>query len=243
MSEEAQSRRARILAELYPDGGEGDLGVERLGEVCVHVTGVSGAGVMLMSDDIPRGSVLTTDEVSTLIEDLQFTLGEGPCVDAYRTDRPVMEPDLARPSNARWLAFTPPAVEAGARAVFGFPLQVGTVRLGALNLYCDRPHALSDDQFADALVMADVTAQALLIMQAQAPPGQLAAELDAASDLRLVVHQASGMVAVQLGIGVAQALIRLRGHAFSEGRPLNDIAQDVIDRRLRFNPESDATNS
>lgn len=239
MSDGAPNRRSRILAKLYPDGADGDLGVARLGEVCVQETGVSGAGVMLMSDDIPHGAVVTTDAVSTTIEDLQFTLGEGPCVDAYRQDRPVLEPDLARPATARWVAFTPQAVQAGARAVFGFPLQVGTVRLGALNLYCDRPHALSDEQFADALVMADLTAQALLIMQAQAPPGQLAAELVAASDLRLVVHQASGMVAVQLGIGVAQALIRLRGHAFSEGRPLDDIAQDVVDRRLRFDPESD----
>ncbi len=170
MSDGAPSRRKRILAELYPDGGEGDLGLERLGEVCVEVTGTSGAGVMLMTDDIPHGSVVTTDAVSTLMEDLQFTLGEGPCVDAYHQDRPVLEPDLARPGTVRWVAFTPPAIQAGARAVFGFPLQVGTVRLGALNLYCDRPHALSDEQFADALVMADLTAQALLIMQTQAPP-------------------------------------------------------------------------
>lgn len=239
MSEEAPSRRTRILAELYPDGDDGGLGMDRLGEVCVQVTGVSGAGVMLMTEEISHGSVATTDAVSTLIEDLQFTLGEGPCLDAYREDRPVLEPDLARPAIVRWAAFTPPAVEAGARAVFGFPLQVGSVRLGALNLYCSRPHALSDDQFADALVMADVTAQALLIMQAHAPPGQLAGELDAASDLRWVVHQASGMVAAQLGVGVAQALIRLRGHAFSEGRRLDDIAQDVIDRRLRFPAESE----
>jgi hypothetical protein len=239
VSEEASSRRTRILAELYPDGDDGELGMDRLGDVCVQVTGVSGAGVMLMTEDISHGSVATTDAVSTLIEDLQFTLGEGPCLDAYREDRPVLEPDLARPATLRWAAFTPPAVEAGARAVFGFPLQVGTVRLGALNLYCNQPHALSDDQFADALVMADVTAQALLIMQAHAPPGQLAAELDAATDLRWVVHQASGMVAAQLDVGVAQALIRLRGHAFSEGRRLDDIAQDVIDRRLRFPPENE----
>lgn len=242
MSDAASSRRARILAKLYPGGGDGELGVERLGEVCVDVTGVTGAGVMLMTDDVPRGSVITTDAVSTLIEDLQFTLGEGPCVDAYRQDRPVLEPDLTRPTTPRWVAFTPPAVRAGARAVFGFPLQVGTVRLGALNLYCDHPHALSDDQFADALVMADLTAQALLIMQTHAPPGQIAAELDAGSDLRIIVHQASGMVAAQLGVGVAQALIRLRGHAFSEGRRLDDIARDVIDRRLRFTPESNDTS-
>ena len=242
MNDEEASRRDRILAQLYPDGGDRELGVQRLGEVCVEVTGASGAGVMLMSGDIRHGSVITTDAVSTLIEDLQFTLGEGPCVDAYRQDLPVLEPDLVRPATVRWVAFTPPAIEAGARAVFGFPLQVGTVRLGALNLYCDRPHALSDDQFADALVMAGLTAQALLIMQAKAPPGQLDAELDAASDLRLVVQQASGMVAVQSGISVAQALIRLRGQAFAEGRPLDDIAQAVVDRQLRFDPESDGTN-
>ena len=99
---------------------------------CPGLAGVTGAGVMLMSGEIPRGSLCTSDEVSQLIEELQYTLGEGPCVDAYRQDRVVAEPDLADPVTRRWLAFTPPAVQAGARAVFGFPLRVGTVRLGAL---------------------------------------------------------------------------------------------------------------
>src|SRR5437016_8504417 len=95
---------------------------------------MTGAGVMLMSGDTPRGSVCSSNEVSTLIEDLQYTLGEGPCVDAYHEDRPVLEPDLASQGASRWLAFASPAVAAGARAVFGFPLQVGGIRLGALNL-------------------------------------------------------------------------------------------------------------
>src|SRR5207249_7772270 len=72
--------------------------------------------------------------------------GEGPCVDACRQDRVVAEPDLADPVTRRWLAFTRPALRAGARAVFGFPLRVGTVRLGALNLYRDRPGPLSGEQ-------------------------------------------------------------------------------------------------
>ena len=76
--------------------------------------------------------------MSTLIEQLQYDLGEGPCVDAYQLDRPVLEPDLAEPAAPRWLAFAGPALAAGVRAVFGFPLHVGAVRLGALNLYCDR---------------------------------------------------------------------------------------------------------
>ena len=109
--------------------GEG-RSAARLCGVCPGIAGVTGAGVMLMSGEIPRGSLCTTDEVSHLIEDLQYTLGEGPRADAYRQDTVVAEPDLADPVTRRWPAFTLSAVQAGARAVFGFPLRVGTVRLG-----------------------------------------------------------------------------------------------------------------
>lgn len=199
---------------------------------------------MLMSDDVHRGSVATTDEVSTIIEELQYTLGEGPCIDAYTQDRPILEPDLANPKVVRWVAFTPPVVAAGARAVFGFPLQVGSVRLGALNLYIDRTGPLTEDQHADALVMADVAAQALLLMQAHAPPGALGAELERGANLQNVVHQASGMVAAQLDVSVAQALIRLRGYAFGHNRPLRKVSGDIVARRLTFKegPSIDGAN-
>ena len=222
-----------MLAQLS-SGGDTVPGGPRLCEVCADVSDMSGAGIMLMSGDEPRGSVCTTNEVSALIEELQYTLGEGPCVDAYDSDRPVLEPDLADPITPRWVAFTPPAVEAGARAVFGFPLQVGAVRLGALNLYRDRPGPLSEEQYADALVLADVAAQTVLSMQAQAPPGMLGAELEEGANFRLVVHQASGMVAVQLGVGVGEALVRLRAYAFGNDRLLTKVAEEVVGRRLRF---------
>ena len=196
--------------------------------------GVSGAGVMLMSGDIPRGSLCTTDEVSHLIEELQFTLGEGPCVDAYQQDNVVAEPDLAHPLTGRWPVFTPPVLQAGARAVFGFPLRFGTVRLGALNFYRDRPGPLSDDQHADALVIADVTARWVLETQAGAPPGAVAEELEAGADFHFVVHNAAGMISVQLGISVTEALIRLRAYAFSSDRPMAEVAQAVIARTLRL---------
>jgi transcriptional regulator with GAF, ATPase, and Fis domain len=189
---------------------------------------------MLMSDDIPMGSVCTSNDVSTLIEELQFTLGEGPCVDAYNERRVVLEPDLADPDTARWLAFTPPALGAGVRAVFGFPLQVGGARLGALNLYRDRPGALSDDQHADALVLADLAARMVLAAQAEAPMDAVGEELEAGSNFHLVEHQASGMVAAQIGISVAEALSRLRAHAFSHDLSVTEVAEAVVDRRLRF---------
>lgn len=230
----AGDRLLRVLAQLS-SGGDTAPGTARLCQVCADVTAMSGAGIMLMAGDAPRGSVCTTNEVSALIEELQYTLGEGPCVDAYHSDRPVLEPDLADPGDPpRWIAFTPLAVEAGARAIFGFPLQVGAVRLGALNLYRDRPGPLSDDQHADALVLASVAARAVLGMQAQAPPGMLAAELEVGADLRLAVHQAAGMVSVQLGVSVGEALVRLRAYTFANDRLLTEVAEAVVGRRLRF---------
>jgi len=198
------------------------------------LAGVSGAGVMLMSGDVPRGSLCATDEVSSLIEDLQYTMGEGPCVDAYQQDRVVIEPDLADPAAARWPAFTPRALRAGARAVFGFPLRVGTVRLGALNLYRDAPGPLSDDQHADALVVADVAARWVLEMQSGAPSDTVAMELEIGADFHFTVHNAAGIVSVQETISITEALIRLRAFAFSQDRLLAEVANDVIAHRLRL---------
>jgi hypothetical protein len=195
---------------------------------------VNGAGVMLMSGDIPRGSLCTTDQVSQLIEELQYTLGEGPCVDAYQQDQVVAEPDLAEPVTRRWPSFTPPVLQAGVRAVFGFPLRVGTVHLGALNLYRNLPGALTGDQHGDALVMADVAARWVLEAQAGAPPDTVAEELQAGANFHFVVHNAAGIVSVQEGISVTEALIRLRAFAFSSDRLLADVANDVIARRLRL---------
>jgi len=90
------------------------------------------------------------------------------------------------------------------------------------------------EEHADALVMADIAAQTLLTLQADAPPGRLAAELEAGADFHYAVHQASGMVSVQLNVSVAQALIRLRAYAFGNGRPLTEVAAEVVDRTLRF---------
>ncbi len=195
---------------------------------------MSGAGIMLMTGDTQQGSVCSSNAVSNLIEELQFTLGEGPCVDAHLEDQPVLEPDLADPATPRWLGFTPPAVEAGARAIFGFPLQVGSVRLGALNLYRDRSGPMTDDQYADALVLAGVAARSVLAMQAHAAPGTLSTELEAGANFRFVVHQASGMVAVQLGVSVGEALARLRAHAFGNNLLLTDVAEAVVARKLRL---------
>lgn len=229
-------RRRRILAALDA-GGRVDLTVARLCEVSMVVTGMTGAGIMLMSGDLPLGSLATTGPVSMLIEDLQYTLGEGPCVDAFRLGRPVLEPDLADPAVARWLAFAGPAVDAGVRAIFGFPLGIGAVRLGTLDLYADRPGPLTDDQHADALVLAEIAAEVVLAVHSGGPADVPATDLLQGSHLLYVVHQASGMVSAQLEVSVAEALIRLRAFAFGNQRVLAEVATDVVARRLRFHDQ------
>src|SRR5690348_285417 len=228
----AGDRLGRVLAAL--PAGEAAWSSARLCGACPGLAGVTGAGMMLMSGEVHRGTLSASDEVSRLLEELQYTLGEGPCVDAYRQDKVVAEPDLADPVTRRWLAFTPPALQAGARAVFGFPLRVGSVRLGALNLYRDRPGPLSGDQHTDALVVADVTARWVLEAQAGAPLGAVAEELEMGADFHFVVHNAAGMVSVQAGISVTEALIRLLAFAFSHDRLLAEVAGDVVARRLRL---------
>ena len=227
------ARLLRILTQLHDADGAGPAPA-RLCEVCADVMAMTGAGIMLMSGDVPRGSVCSSNGVSTLIEDLQYTLGEGPCLDAYQQDQPVLEPDLAGAGGSRWVAFAPPAVAAGAAAIFGFPMRVGAIRICALNLYRDHPGPLGDEQHADGLVLAGVAARSVLAMQADAPPGMLGAELEAASDFRFVVHQASGMVSAQLDVTVGEALVRMRAFAFSHDRPLAMVAEEVVARRLRF---------
>lgn len=223
----------RILARLAKDGPDGPSLV-RLCVVCAEVTATTGAGITLMADGQLRGSIGSSDRVSSNLQGLQDVLGEGPCVDAYQGDRPVLEPDLARPAAVRWVAFAPPAGAAGAGAVFAFPISIGGVRLGVMNLYRDRPGPLSVEQHADALVMAGVTARVVIGLQAAAPPGSLGTELEIGMRVRFVVHQAAGMISAQLDVGITEAMIRLRALAFSTDRLIEAVAVDVVERRLRF---------
>jgi len=170
----------------------------------------------------------------TVVEDLQFTLNEGPCIDTYTSGEPVLEPHLREPDEVRWHEFSGPALAAGVEAIFGFPIVAGDIRLGALDLYVDQPWELTPKQHADAVIMAGVVADAILSLQSRADPGQLAIDLEIGARLRSVVHQASGMLAVQLEIPVADALARLRAYAYAEDRPIKDVARAIVGRELRL---------
>jgi len=228
-----EERMAVIVRRMASHDADGS-GTVLLCELAAELTGVNGASIVLLSDELAQGSLCTTEGVAAYLDDLGFTLGEGPALDAHAGGRPVLVDDLAAPVGSRWHAFAPSAVQAGVRALFAFPIRIGAVRLGALTLFRDTPGPLSDPQYADALAMATVAARTILTLQADAPPGSVAVELEEGANFHFVVHQAAGMVSVQLGVGVTEALVRLRGHAFLSDRPIDDVARDVVARRLRL---------
>ena len=221
------------MLELLAATGAVRHSAAQLCEVCIQATGLTGAAIVLKSAAHPQGLVSVSGRSTNLLEELQFELGEGPSIEAFRTGQPVFEPDLASPEDARWPALAFAATSAGIRAVFAFPLEVAGARLGALSLFRDAAGALSDDQRADAFILADVVARGLLVLQAEAPD-ELAAELERRGSFRNVVHQATGMIAAQLDLDVVQAFVRLRAYAYGNERNLDDVAVEVVSRRLRF---------
>ena len=220
-----------ILDGFARDREEGRNAGPPLVQACVDVLHVTGAGIMLMVDDEHRGTLACSDAAIRATEELQFAFGEGPCIDTYHSGRPVLEPQLANPKVARWPAFSKPALEAGVEAIFGFPLRIGAIRIGALDLYRDAPGALTVEQYTDAEIMAELITHAVLELQADAPHGAFASELDVKGH-RAVVHQASGMVSAQLDMPVREALTRLRGYAVANDLSLDEVSRSVVERRL-----------
>lgn len=238
-------RVAEILSMIAGGKGEEVALPARLCAECLSALSVSGVGVALMTADGPSGVVLAaTDRRARQLEELQFALGEGPCVEASSSGRPVLRPDLTAAGSAgsaRWPRFGAAALDTGVHAIFAFPLRVGAIRVGVLDLYRDTPGPLAALELADALAFADVATVVVLDLQDHNEHGGSAA-LTGPIDSQAEVHQATGMITIQLGINLAGALLRLRAHAYATGRTVSAVAADVVNRRLYFDDsESGAT--
>jgi hypothetical protein len=224
--------------EAVHDPRTGDGVIAQLQQVCrdaARALSASGVGVSVMAANGVHRVATASDPTTERIEELQFTIGEGPCVDAYAISRPVLVPDLADGAMGRWPIYAPAAHDAGVRAVFAFPMQVGAARLGVLDVFRALPGPLSREELGHALTFADRAVTVLLDGQEHATtaPDELDG-LDEVIEHRAEVFQAQGMVMVQLGIPISEALVRIRAYAYAENRPLNDVAADIVARRLRF---------
>jgi hypothetical protein len=166
---------------------------------------------------------------------LQSDLGEGPAHDAHHFGWPVLVDDLE--VDRAWPAFGPAAVAIGLRSVFAFPMRRGSVRIGALTLSRRSAGGLSDEHHADALVFARLALDLVLALQSEYAPDELDGRFIDGTANTAGIHQATGIVSVQLGIGVATALSVLRAHAYAQERSMREIADDIVAHRLQLDDD------
>jgi GAF domain-containing protein len=228
----------RNLLSIARDGSGDRRLAEKICHFCLEGLDVDGASISLLTATVARETLWATDAVADLLEDLQFTMNEGACMQAATTGAAVAVADLFRTSDTTaWPMFAAAVAErTPIRALFALPLRWGTVNIGVLDLYRRTPGVLSPVQWQDALTAADTAA--LMMLGQRTDPGDHAGSwLDHPLGHRAEIHQATGMVLAQLGISAADALARLRAHAFVEQRLLIDVARDVVARRLTLIPD------
>ncbi len=202
---------------------------------CVVLLPVSGAAISLMAPAHSQSVASAFDGRARAVQDLEFTLGEGPAMDAYAQSLPVLVPDVMSRAR-RWPQFCAAVAAMGVEAVFALPLVTTAASIGVLVLYRDEAGALDDHELDDALEVADLVTQLVLVMQSEAATESVAWALGG-SDHRAVVHQATGMIAVQIDSDVEEALVRLRAHSFAADRPIREVAEDVVIGNLRFDDQ------
>jgi GAF domain len=224
----------RLVVAYGPD-------VDVLCQACVaHFPDIRGVAVAVMAGAAQQIRY-ASDLVSERAENLQLLLGEGPCRDAFDSGSPVLADDLqARAWRDRWPVFAGTAVQAGTRAVFALPLRTAALGVGVLDLYRDSPGSLVGQDLTDALDFADAITDLLL---AEALPNGASSGAGDYLAQRAVVHQATGMISVQLEAGLEEAFARLRAYAFAADRTAEAVADDVVARRLRFDQRDDGPDS
>lgn len=180
------------------------------------------------------GPICVSDDNVAALEDLQYTVGQGPCRDAFQSGIFVHAPQLDTDASLRWPSFVSLARSSGFGAVFAYPLITAGAKVGVLTLYQHAEGDLSDEQHGDSMAMAEVLTETVLSLQADAPLGTLAPGLDDAVQYRAEIYQASGMIAIQLSIPAAEALLRIRAYAFANDQTVAATAALIVARRLRL---------
>ncbi|HXC76494.1 MAG TPA: GAF and ANTAR domain-containing protein [Candidatus Acidoferrum sp.] len=222
----------RFLAAVIDRSGEQAPTLELICQVCCDLLPITVASVVLMGTEGLEGITGASDPLAAAIQNEEFTLGEGPATEVRRQGRPVLVSDL-RDATSDWPQFAPAVARLGVGAIYAIPLRIGAVDLGVLVLGSATPRALTSEELADSLVLGDLIGRLVLDLQAGVASESLAWALDA-TDTRTVVHQATGMIAAQLNVSVAEALIRLRANAFATDRPIDQVATEVVAGQRRF---------
>ena len=220
----------------------GPVAADRLCEACVDLLTVDAAAISLVFDGANTGTLGASGEQARVYDELQFTLGEGPCLESVSVRNPVLVGDLSYVGEARWPAYGTAMLAHGVHGVFALPVVVAGEYLGALDLFRRRPGPLDDDDLAGALVAAELAELPLLdllavnLQAAVSNPDSVAWD-ELAAMTRAEVAQATGMLVAQLEISPAEALVRLRAHAYAVDQSATEVARAILDRRLRLDAD------
>jgi GAF domain-containing protein len=198
-----------------------------LTERCVQLLGISAAGLLLTDGQDTLQLVAASSERTRLLELFQLQTDQGPCVDCFRTGRPVSVADL--PAAGRWPRFTAAAAEVGFAAVHALPMRLRSEVIGALNFFDIAPGALDEGKLRIGQALADVATIGLLQQRAIHRGDVLTEQLQTALNSRVLIEQAKGILAERLHLDVADAFTLLRSNARNHNRRLSDLAQAVID--------------
>lgn len=232
---EGRLRVDEVLAAAARGAGDPRRIPDALCTECVRLLPVTGASVSISGGRGIRVTWCASDRVAARLAELQYTVGDGPCQTALDQGTPVFAADLAgRRDTCRWPIFAHEAVGLGAAAVFSLPLGVGGTAIGTLDLYCDRPGDLSEPDLRTALWVRDAMTDALTGLRPTGEEGETASWVHGSQADHTEVHQAVGMVMVQLDVDPEQALDRMRARAFAEGRTVTQVARKVLARKIRF---------
>ncbi|WP_431683299.1 ANTAR domain-containing protein [Kitasatospora sp. KL5] len=207
------------------------LDLHALPEAGRRALGVDSLAVSLLTDTGQCELLWCSGTLGHRFEDLELVLGEGPGNEAATGGRPVLVPDLDRTRSDRWPVLAAESAALPVLAVFSFPLGVGAVQVGALTTVRRTRGPLTGAQAGDARILA----AALTSLCLTEPDREaLAQEEDPPALLRAVVHQATGMLSVQLDVPLPEALARLRAHAYASGHAVGAVSRSIVDHRLRL---------
>ena len=230
--------REHVLAELFVSladtlvSGFDVVGLfDDLAGACVELLDVTAAGLMLVDPAGRLRVMASSEERSRLLELLEIQNDEGPCLDCYRSGQPVLVGELAA-AGARWPSFTEEATSVGFAAAYALPMRLREDTIGALNLFHQRPQALTEAGIRLAQGMADVATIGILQHRALQRSSDLADQLQTALNSRLVIEQAKGVLAEREHLDMAEAFELLRRYARHTGRRLSDVAAAVVTRQL-----------
>lgn len=178
----------------------------------------------------------SSNALAAELADAEIDLGDGPGWEALRRHATVREPRLIESRSGSWPAFRSSLGRFDLTGLYAVPLSIGSLDIGAIDLYLHNDQQLSEQDLHDASVMADLTAMHVFRHAMEHRDDDQDADDDAAPYSRREVHQATGMVIAQLNVSPTDALLLLRAHAFALGRPVRSVAADIVARRLTFRP-------